>query len=87
MSSVTTRRKVSEFYSLFSFFCFRYLDDIDSQDDNKRKQSERQAINTVIQGSAADLMKLAMLKMASRIADWQKGGMCEGGSGISPKIL
>ena len=38
----------------------RYLDDIQSNDRAKVAQAERQAVNTVIQGSAADLMKLAM---------------------------
>ena len=50
----------------------RYLDDIDSHDTAKKSQAERQAVNTIIQGSAADLMKLAMLKMASRVADWKR---------------
>jgi len=35
----------------------RYLDDINSSDTGKRSQAERQAINTIIQGSAADLSK------------------------------
>ena len=30
------------------------------------------AVNSVIQGSAADLMKLAMIKIASRLSDWRK---------------
>ena len=34
---------------------------------------ERTAINTVIQGSAADLMKAAMVNVARRLADWNKG--------------
>ena len=50
----------------------RYLDDIHSTDSSKRAQAERQAVNTIIQGSAADLMKLAMLKMSCRIIDWKK---------------
>eukprot|EP00559_Dactyliosolen_fragilissimus_P008551 CAMPEP_0184870074 /NCGR_PEP_ID=MMETSP0580-20130426/36381_1 /TAXON_ID=1118495 /ORGANISM="Dactyliosolen fragilissimus" /LENGTH=890 /DNA_ID=CAMNT_0027371971 /DNA_START=169 /DNA_END=2841 /DNA_ORIENTATION=- len=65
----------------------RYLDDIDSDDNSKKAQAERQAINTVIQGSAADLTKLAMLKMASQISHWKKIGCGKGGSGIAPKIL
>jgi len=65
----------------------RYLDDINSSDTGKRSQAERQAINTIIQGSAADLMKLAMLKMASRIVDWHKEGVNYGGTGIAPKLM
>ena len=34
---------------------------------------ERTAINTVIQGSAADLMKAAMVNVSRRLADWNKG--------------
>ena len=49
----------------------RYLDDINSDDSAKRSQAERQAINTVIQGSAADLMKAAMINMTSNLAQWR----------------
>jgi len=59
----------------------RYID-INSPNDSLRAQAERQAINTVVQGSAADLIKLAMIKMASRIMDWRK----EGGS-MPPKLI
>ncbi len=66
----------------------RYLDDIDSYDTAKKSQAERQAVNTIIQGSAADLMKLAMLKMASRVADWKRetnGNSTD--KSLAPKIL
>ena len=46
---------------------YRYLDDISSENRELKSKAERQAINTVIQGSAAELMKLAMLKRANRI--------------------
>lgn len=39
----------------------RYLPEIDSRERNIRENAERQAINTTIQGSAADLIKLAMI--------------------------
>ena len=67
----------------------RYLDDIQASDKGKVAQAERQAVNTIIQGSAADIMKLAMIKMSSRIMDWKRdfAGATAGGTGVSPKIL
>ncbi|XP_071543746.1 DNA polymerase theta-like [Panulirus ornatus] len=41
----------------------RYLPNITSQNVHARGQSERQAVNTAIQGSAADLVKLAMVRI------------------------
>jgi DNA polymerase-1 len=39
----------------------RYIPDINSDDVAARRGAERMAFNTVIQGSAADLMKRAMI--------------------------
>ncbi|MBU1003928.1 MAG: DNA polymerase I [Proteobacteria bacterium] len=39
----------------------RLLPDINSHNKNQQSQARRQAINTLIQGSAADIIKLAML--------------------------
>ncbi len=41
----------------------RYLPDINSRNFNQRSFAERTAINTPIQGSAADIIKLAMVRM------------------------
>jgi DNA polymerase-1 len=40
----------------------RYLPDLLSKEMGRRASAERQAFNTVIQGSAADLIKLAMVR-------------------------
>ena len=56
----------------------RYLNDIRSDDNGKRIQAERQVINTVNQGSAADLMKTAMIQLSENLqlqSSWQEGGV------------
>jgi DNA polymerase-1 len=40
----------------------RFLPDINSSNRNRREFAERTAINTPVQGTAADIIKLAMLK-------------------------
>ena len=47
----------------------RYLPDLRSNEVWKRSRAERQAFNTVIQGSAADLIKLAMIRAHKMIPD------------------
>jgi DNA polymerase-1 len=47
----------------------RPLPDIHSQNRNLRQFAERMAINTPIQGTAADLIKLAMIRMDQALAE------------------
>ncbi|KPA82194.1 putative mitochondrial DNA polymerase I protein A [Leptomonas pyrrhocoris] len=45
----------------------RYLPDIQSTVMSRRSYAERQAFNSVVQGSAADVMKMAMLAVAKEV--------------------
>ena len=47
----------------------RYLRDINSRNSTVRGRAEREAINTPIQGSAADMIKLAMTTIDRAISD------------------
>ncbi len=45
----------------------RAIPEINSQNHNRRRLAERMAVNTVVQGSAADLIKAAMINIYKRI--------------------
>ncbi|MCK5226121.1 MAG: DNA polymerase I [Planctomycetes bacterium] len=45
----------------------RLIENLSSTNANKRSQAERLAVNTVIQGSAADLIKVAMINIQQKI--------------------
>jgi DNA polymerase I-like protein with 3'-5' exonuclease and polymerase domains len=47
----------------------RYIPDLKNSDKGLRSRAERQAFNTMIQGSAADLMKLAIVRAHSCFVD------------------
>jgi DNA polymerase-1 len=47
----------------------RYIPEIDSSNRQKREFAERTAINTPIQGSAADLIKVVMIDIAEKLKD------------------
>jgi DNA polymerase-1 len=46
----------------------RYLPDINSKNGTQRSNAERQAINAPIQGTAADMIKLAMIKIHEKVS-------------------
>jgi DNA polymerase I-like protein with 3'-5' exonuclease and polymerase domains len=50
----------------------RYLPEINSRDQFLRAQAERQAFNTRIQGSAADIIKLAMIRAFNKLPEEAK---------------
>jgi DNA polymerase-1 len=47
----------------------RYLPDLTSDNRQRREMAERMALNAPIQGSAADVIKVAMLRVENAIAD------------------
>jgi DNA polymerase-1 len=47
----------------------RYIPDLKSVDKGLKSRADRQAFNTVIQGSAADIMKLAIIRAHSCFID------------------
>lgn len=49
----------------------RYLPDINASNFNQRSFAERTAMNTPIQGSAADIIKIAMINMEAALKDMQ----------------
>jgi DNA polymerase-1 len=54
-------------YSATMFARRRYLPDINSRNAGARQFAERQAINTPVQGTAADIIKIAMIHMSDAI--------------------
>ena len=61
----------------------RYLRDINSRNATLRGYAERNAINAPIQGSAADMIKVAMIK----IHDWMQSAQIEGKPLASKMIM
>jgi hypothetical protein len=62
----------------------RHLPDLTSRDNAKRSQAERQAVNSIIQGSASDIIKFAMLATERAVDRWMAGG---GGRGGRPRVV
>ncbi|KMP11090.1 DNA polymerase I [Candidatus Nitromaritima sp. SCGC AAA799-C22] len=56
-------------YTLTLFNRRRYLPDLNSKNRQVREGAERVAINSPIQGSAADLIKVAMIRLSRQMAE------------------
>jgi len=48
----------------------RYFHNINSSNNDARSASERAAMNSIFQGSGADLVKMAMIKICTRISEF-----------------
>ena len=65
------------------------MPDIGSENGGRRSQAERQAVNTVIQGSASEVIKLAMLAVERALLAWNKphDGSGGGGGRSRPRLI
>ena len=68
MESIVREAKDSGYVETL-FHRRRYLPDINSRNFNLRSFAERTAINSPIQGSAADIIKIAMIHLAKRLKE------------------
>ena len=68
LESVKTEARVNQYVETL-LGRRRYLPDINSPNFNVRGGAERMAINMPIQGTAADIMKLAMIRVQNRLDD------------------
>ncbi len=55
----------------------RPITEIDSNNPSRRALAERTAINSVVQGSAADLIKIAMVDLQSRLESPEPGALAD----------
>ena len=65
--SIETARQHGYTETLFGRRC--YLPDINSNNATVRSYAERNAINAPIQGTAADIIKIAMVRIGKRLQD------------------
>jgi DNA polymerase-1 len=63
------RRAVQDGYTATILGRRRYLPDLSSDNRQRREMAERMALNAPIQGSAADIIKVAMLRVDEALRD------------------
>src|SRR4051794_40854807 len=63
------RRAVQDGYTATILGRRRYLPDLSSDNRQRREMAERMALNAPIQGSAADIIKVAMLRVDAALRD------------------
>jgi DNA polymerase-1 len=68
-TTIETARKNGFVTTLFNRL--RYLPEINSKNFQVRQFAERTAINTPIQGTAADMIKIAMIHIYDKIKNWK----------------
>jgi DNA polymerase-1 len=64
----TLERAIADGYVTTLLNRRRYVPELSSSEVHTRKAAERAAINTPVQGSAADIIKLAMVRLDKAIA-------------------
>ena len=64
---IQTTKKTGEISTLFGRK--RKIPEINSKNGNLRQSGERMAVNTPIQGTAADIIKKAMISIHNRLSD------------------
>jgi DNA polymerase I len=63
----TVAAAANDGYTTTMFGRRRYLPDLRSEDRNRRQMAERMALNAPIQGTAADVIKLAMVRLQAAL--------------------
>jgi DNA polymerase-1 len=66
---VVVRRAVQDGYTATILGRRRYLPDLSSDNRQRREMAERMALNAPIQGSAADIIKIAMLRVDTALRE------------------
>ncbi len=65
----------------------RFLPDLTSDDSAKAALAERQAVNSVIQGTASDIIKYAMLNIDTKLSGFGTTGGEDGSGHPVPRLV